>query len=84
MSVVNVEDAVIADRDPMGISAEVLKDALDAIEGWLAIDDPLFTIELAPESLKVLGLLEMAGTVGEYESFRLEASFEKVQELSFE
>jgi hypothetical protein len=80
----DVEDAVIADRDPVGISAEVLKDPLDAIEGGLAIDDPLLMIELAPESLKVFGLFEMADTVGEYEIIRLEAFFKKVKELPFE
>ena len=78
------EDAVIADGDPVGISAEVLKDTLDAIEGRLTIDDPLFTIELASESLKVLGRLERADLVGEYKSIRLKGSFEKVKELPFE
>ncbi len=68
----------------MGIPAEVLKDTLDAIEGGFAIDDPLFTVERAPKSLKVLGLFKMAYTVGEYKSIRLEASFEKVKELPFE
>jgi hypothetical protein len=68
----------------VGISAEVLKDTLDAIERGLAIDDPLFTIELAPEYLKVPGLLEMADTAGEYKIIRLEASFEKVKELPSE
>jgi hypothetical protein len=33
----------------MGISAEVLKDPLNPIEGRLAIDDPLLVIELASE-----------------------------------
>jgi hypothetical protein len=75
---------VIADGDPVGISAEVLKDSLDAIEGGLAIDDPFLMIELAPEDLKVPGLLEMADRVGEDKSIRLEASFEKVKELPFE
>jgi hypothetical protein len=79
-----VDNAVIADGDPVGISAEVLKDTLEAIEGRLAIDDPLLMIELAPESLKVPRLLEVPDTVGEYKSIRLEASFEKVKELSFE
>ena len=68
----------------MGISAEVLKDTLDAIEGRLAIDDPLFMIEVVPEYLKVVGLFEMADTAGEYKIIRLEASFEKVKELPFE
>ena len=80
----DVEDAVIADGDPVGISAEVPKDTLDAIEGGLAIDDPLFTIERAPESLKVLGRLERADSVGEYKSIGLEASFEEVKELPLE
>jgi hypothetical protein len=75
---------VIADGDPVSISAEVLKDALDAIEGGLAIDDPLLMIELASEPLKVLGWLEVPDTVGEYKSIRLEACFKKVKELPFE
>ena len=62
----DAEDAVIADRDPVGISAEVLKDTLDAIEGRLAIDDPLLMIELASESFEVLGRFKMADTVWEY------------------
>jgi hypothetical protein len=60
-----VEDTVITDGDPMGISAEVLKDPLNPIEGGLAIDDPLFTIELTSESFEVFGLFEMPYTVGE-------------------
>ena len=75
---------MIADRDPVGISAEVLKDTPDAIEGRLAIDDPVFMIELAPEYLKVPGLLEMADTAGEYKTTRFEASFEKIKELASE
>ena len=54
------EETVITDGDPMGISAEVPKHTLGAIEGGFAIDDPLFTIELASESLEGFGLLEMA------------------------
>jgi hypothetical protein len=84
MAVTGVEDAVITDRDPVGVSAQVLKDTLDAIEGGFAIDDPLLRIELAPESLKVLGLLEMPYTVGEYKSIGLEASFKEGEELSLE
>jgi len=75
---------VIADRDSVGISAEVLKDTMEVIEGRLAIDDPLLMIELAPEYLKVPRLLEMADTAGEYKIIRLEASFEKVKELPSE
>jgi len=68
----------------VGISAEVLKDTLDAIERGLAIDDPLFTIELVPESLEVPGRLERVDTVGEYKSIRLEAFLKEVKELPLE
>jgi hypothetical protein len=84
MAVMDGEDAVIAEGDPVGISAEVLKDTLDAIEGGFAIDDPLFMIELAPKSLEVLGRLEMTDTVGEYKLIRLEAFLKEVKELPFE
>jgi hypothetical protein len=84
MAVMDGEDAVIAEGDPVGISAEVLKDPLDAIEGGLAIDDPLLMIEPPHEYLKVLGLFEMADTVGEYQSIRLETFFKEVKELPFE
>ena len=60
------EEAMIADGDPMSISAEVLKDPLNPIEGGLAIDDPLFTIELPSELLKVLRWVEMPYTVRQY------------------
>jgi hypothetical protein len=75
---------VIADGDPVGISAQVLKDTLHTIEGRFAIDDPLLMIQLSRESLKVLVLLEMAEAAGEHKTIRLEASFEKVKELPFE
>ena len=75
---------MIADGDPVGISAEVLQDTFGAIEGGLPIDDPLLMIELISEDLKVPGRLEMADRVGEDKILRLEASFEKVKELPSE
>jgi hypothetical protein len=84
VAVPDIEDAVIGDGNPVGISAEVLKDPLDAIERGLAIDDPLFTIELASESLKVPGWLERAYTAGEYQGTRLEAFLQEAKELPFE
>ena len=44
LAVLDSEDAVIADGDSMGIPAEVLKDALGAMEGRFAIDDPFFKV----------------------------------------
>jgi len=78
------EDSVIADRDPVSISAEILQDSLWAIEGRFAIDDPLLMIEVFPEGFEGSGLLEIADTSGEYEITRFEAAFEKVKELAAE
>src|SRR4030042_2361406 len=58
------EDAVIADGDPMGISAEVLKYPLGAIEGRFAIDDPVLVVEVFSEGFEVSGIFEMTETVG--------------------
>src|SRR5271157_3374030 len=68
----------------MGISAEVLKDTLDASEGRFAIDDPLLVVELSPEGFEGSGLLEMADAAGENEIALCEAFFEKVKELTSE
>ena len=46
LAVLEGADAVITDGDSVGISAEVLKDPLGAIEGWLAVDDPWFPVEM--------------------------------------
>ena len=78
------EDAVSSDRDPMGISAEVLKDPLGAIEGWLAIDDPLFMVEMPPEGLEVCGILEMTEVGGKDQVPPLKAILEEVKKLTSE
>jgi hypothetical protein len=80
----DINDAVVTDRDPVSISAEVLKDTLGAIEGWLAIDDPLLMVKKALEGFEGSGLLEVADTSGEYEISRFEAVFEKAEELAAE
>ena len=82
IAVPDIEDAVVADSDPVGISAEVLKNPFGAIEGRLAIDNPLLLIELFPEDLEIPGLLEMADTAGEHKIIRREAFFEKGKELT--
>ena len=83
-AVLEGEDAVITDGNSMGISAEVLKDPLGAIEGGFAIDDPRFPVEMLPEGLEVFGVLEMAEIGGKDQIASLEAIFEEVEELAFE
>jgi hypothetical protein len=76
------EDAIIADGDPVGISAKVLKDPLGAAKRRFAIDDPLLLIELFPETGKGSWFLEMTDTAGEDKIASFEAMFEEVKELA--
>ena len=78
------EDAVIADGYSVGISAEVLNDPLGAIEGWFAIDDPLFMVEMPPECFEASGIFEMAETAGKDKLTSFEATFEEIKELTSE
>jgi len=78
------KDAVIADGDPVGISAEVLKDAFGAVEGRLAIDNPLLVIELFPEDSEVFWFLEVTDTAGKDKTTSFEAMGEVVKELTAE
>jgi hypothetical protein len=75
---------VIADGDPVSISAQVLKNTLDAIERGPAIDDPLLGVEVFSEGFEVCGIFEVTEIVRKDKIIRLEASFEKVQELASE
>jgi len=84
LSVLGVEDAVITDRDPMGISGEVLQDAVGAIEGGFAIDGPLILVEAPQEGFKGSGILEMTEVGGKGQISSLEAIFEEAEELAFE
>ena len=68
----------------MGISAEVLKDPLGAIEGRFAIDDPLIMVEMPQEGFQVSGILEMTEIGGKDKMTSLKAIFEEAKELTSE
>gem|GEM_PF-2345200 len=59
IAVLDLDDTVIADSYPVGISAQILKDTLGAVKRRLAIDNPFFVIELSSEYLKGSGGLQM-------------------------
>ena len=84
LAIAEGEDAIITDRDPMGISAEVLKDSVGALEGWFAIDDPLSMVEVPQEGFEVFGILERTEMGGKDQIPSLEAIFEEGEELAFE
>jgi hypothetical protein len=76
------KDAVIADRDPVGVSAEVLQDSFGAIEGRFAIDNPLLVVEMSPEGFKGFWFFELTDTAGEYNIISLETFLKKIKELA--
>lgn len=75
------EDAVIADGDPVGISAEVLENTLGATEGRLAIDNPLLLVKLSQEAFPVVWRI---GSAGKDKIAFSEAMFEVVKKLAAE
>jgi len=82
IAVLDLEDTVIADSYPVGISAKVLKDTLGAIERRFAIDNPLFMVELSSEHFKDTWVLKMTDAAREYKVTQLKAAFEMIQELT--
>jgi hypothetical protein len=84
LAVLEGEEAVIADGESVGVSAEVGKDPLGAIEGGFAVDDPLLAVERPLKGLEVSGIFEMTERVGKKEIPFFEAILEEVQELPSE
>jgi hypothetical protein len=79
-----VGEAVIADGDPVSISAQVLKNPFGAIEGGFAIDDPFLVVEVFSEGFEVFGIFGMTETIRKDQLFFFEGIFEKIKELAFE
>jgi hypothetical protein len=78
------KDTVIADGDPVSISAEILKHSLWATEGRFAVDDPLLIIELFSEDLEVAWFLEMTDTARKNKRASFETMLEIIKELTSE
>ena len=82
IAVLDLEDAVIADSDSVGISAQVFKDTLSPIKGRLAIDNPFLMVELSSKHFKSFGVPQMPDTAGEDKLTFFKAAFEMIQELT--
>jgi len=78
------KDAVVANRDPVGMPAEILENTFGTAERRFAIDNPLLMLELTPERFKGLWFFEMTDRTFEYQSAIFETMFEVVQELTSE
>ena len=79
-----VEEAVIANGDPVGVSAQVLKNTFGAIEGRFAIDDPFLVAEVFSEGFEVSGIFEMMEIGSKDQITSLKAILEEVEELASE
>jgi len=82
IAVIDFEDTIIADSDPVGISAQILKDALSSVERGFAIDNPFFMVELTCEDIEDMGILQMTDAAGEDKITRFKTTFQIVQELA--
>jgi hypothetical protein len=82
ITVMDFKDTIVTDSDPVGISAQILKDTLSAVKRWLAIDNPFFMVELSSEHFKGSGVLQMTDAAGENKISRFKTAFEIVQELA--
>lgn len=73
--------AVIGDGDPVGVSAEVVKDLLGTVKGSPRIDAPFDVVELVDEGLEESGIghLFVRGTESQLRVFV--GAFEGIQEL---
>jgi hypothetical protein len=82
IAVLDFQDAIVTDSDPVGISAQILKDTLSSVKRRLAIDNPFFMVEPASEHFKNMGVFQMTNATGEDKITRLETAFEIIQELT--
>lgn len=82
IAILDLEDTIIADSDPVGISAKVLKDPLGSVKRRFAVDNPFFMIELSSECLKCSGIFQMTDAAWEDKITCYEAVFEIIQELA--
>jgi len=65
-TILKLEDTVIADGYPVGISAEVLKDSFDTVKWRFAVDYPLLMVELFSEAIEGMEFPEMTKSAREY------------------
>jgi len=82
LAVLELEDAVVADGDPVGVSTEVLKHPLGPVKRRLAVNDPFLVVEPSSEDLKGAGVLEMSDAAGEDKVFILKTPLEMVKEFA--
>ncbi len=64
LAVFDLDDPVIADRDPVGVSTEIFKNTLGSVKRQLRVNDPLLPVQIGDEGVPRLGIGEIAHCAG--------------------
>jgi hypothetical protein len=65
ITVLDFKDTIITDSDPVGISAQVLKNTVGTVKRRPAIDNPVLIVQLPSECRKGSWILQMTDAAGE-------------------
>ena len=80
--VLHPHDPVVADRDPVGVSAEILKNAFGSVERRFAVDDPLLLVQIGDQGIESPRRRKMTYGAGVNEFVRGTALSQVIKELS--
>lgn len=81
-AVVDAEQSLVGDGDPVGIAGEVFEDLPRSTERRLSINDPVFVTQGFEQSLPGFGMLEVAKSTVELKLFVLEGVVQVSEKLS--
>ena len=79
LAVLAVQDALVANGDPMGIAPEVAEHRFGTAEGGLGVDHPALGSELGEEHAEGRGLCKRGGLSGEVELSCLEGLLQRLE-----
>ena len=79
-AVLDGQEAVVGDRDAVGVAAEVIEDTGGTVEGRLGIDDPLGLAQGPEVAVEGGGLGERGEGAGQAQAALAEGAFEALEE----
>jgi hypothetical protein len=82
--VVEGDEALVGNADPMGVTAEVFEDGAGAGKGLLAVDDPVGVVELAYQGGEPGVFIEVYAVTGEFEHALFSGAIEREEEFTSE
>jgi len=82
--VLEADEAMVRDRDAVGVASQVVEDVFGSAEGRLGIDDPVLGKELSEESLEACGCCEFLERTMELDLALEQKLLERGRELAAE